>query len=105
MKPYRQGDVLLIPVAQAPQDARAVASADGRFVLAYGEATGHHHSVSATGTALLETDTNERFLQIMEGSGIALEHQEHDPIVLPQGVYRVVLQREHWPIGERRVAD
>jgi hypothetical protein len=32
-------------------------------------------------------------------------HQEHGPIVLPQGAYRVWRQREYTPQGIRRVVD
>jgi hypothetical protein len=32
-------------------------------------------------------------------------HEEHDPIRIPPGAYRVVRQREYEPRGWRAVAD
>lgn len=99
---YRQGDVLLIP-AQIPAGAK-VTHEDGRVILAYGEATGHHHSfVPGSGVALLELD-GERFLRASKGAD--LEHQEHTTIPVAPGDYRVVIQREYDDAEEwRRVAD
>ena len=45
MNPYRQGDVLLVPVEKLEKKNK-VESVNGRTILAYGEVTGHHHSFS-----------------------------------------------------------
>jgi hypothetical protein len=105
---YRQGDVLVVPVPPqalptdlmpAPRDRR------NRMVLALGEATGHAHVVTGEGVALLcpQDDPGQLYLTI-EGYG-RLVHDEHGPIALGPGNYRVVRQREYTPGAIRPVAD
>jgi hypothetical protein len=90
---FRQGDVLLVRVADAPQ-GRAVGDEDGRLVLARGEVTGHHHSVAASDAELVDAAEGV-FLRIMTPT--PLEHPEHAPITLDPGIYRVATQREYTP--------
>jgi hypothetical protein len=96
---YRQGDVLIERIASIPDDAHPVKVKGARIILVHGESTGHHHSVPSRGVALLEratpVETDEKFLRIMETSGVGLEHQEHATITLPPGDYRVTRQREY----------
>jgi hypothetical protein len=97
---YRQGDVAIIPMSDAiPKDAKLVPNTiEGRIVLAYGEATGHHHSIAVLDreAELLESaTTTDRFLRIMNSSGVELTHQEHATIALPPGDYIVRQQREY----------
>lgn len=114
MKTYRQGDVLLVKVSGIiskglPKDAKDVTPKD-RIVLAYGEVTGHAHAVypevkdgKAEMPAKLWDAGAERFLQVLEKT--ALKHEEHSPVQLDPGVYRVVRQREYSPEAPRMVAD
>ena len=97
---FRQGDVLLIP-AKMPQGAKAVAAQD-RIILAYGEATGHHHSLKASVGNLFEREA-QRYLRM--DIDAPLEHQEHGPILIPKGTYKVIIQREYSPEAIRNVAD
>lgn len=90
---FRQGDVLLVPVTEMPR-GRPLESNDGRLVLARGEATGHHHSVAVEDAELVDAAEGV-FLRIMAPTPV--EHQEHAPITLQPGVYRVVRQREYVP--------
>jgi hypothetical protein len=89
----RQGDVLLVPVAEMPE-GRPVEADGGRLVLARGEATGHHHSVAVEDGELVDTAEGV-YLRIMTTT--PLEHQEHGAITLEPGVYRVLRQREYAP--------
>lgn len=111
----RQGDVLIARVERIPTCAKRIPTRGGRIILVKGEATGHHHSVPARGTTLLEpTDYNDaEFLKIMKSAGFKdpatsgarfieitqdnaeLVHQEHDAITLPPGFYVVARQREY----------
>jgi hypothetical protein len=103
---FRQGDVLIVPVAEVPAGLKNVPLDGGRLVLAYGEATGHAHVVDGD-AQLLESDVadmGERFLRVLEEDA-ALVHDEHDTIVLPPGDYAVIGQREYTPEAIRRVAD
>jgi hypothetical protein len=105
---YRQGDVLLVPVdADQPREGLQPLPRDarGRLVLAHGEATGHAHAVSAPDAELLDDPAavDQMFLRIVTRA--LLSHEEHDPIQLPPGLYRVVRQREYAPDMFRRVED
>ncbi len=104
---YRQGDVLLVPVAEVPEQAKPVARENGRVVLAWGEVTGHAHAIRAAEAHLLEAG-RERYLRVAEP--VTLDHEEHAQITLEPGVYHVVIQREYVPaeVGSpqfRRVVD
>lgn len=98
---YRQGDVLLVKVDSMPKAAVAEAAQDS-IVLAYGETTGHAHRVSAQNAKIYALN-EERFLEIHQATNLV--HEEHDPIALTPGVYRVVRQREYTPERIRRVSD
>jgi hypothetical protein len=90
----RQGDVLLIAVEGLPDTAHPLPRDGGRVVLAYGEVTGHAHAIASPAATLL-ADERERYLRAERD--VALEHEEHLPIDLPAGTYRVVIQREYVP--------
>ncbi len=105
-KMYRQGDVLVREVTAIPTDAQEDKTAvkGDRVILAEGEATGHHHSVSAQSATLLQSGDGKRWLSVAAES-VSLTHQEHNPIKLDKGCYEVVGQREYTPEAIRRVAD
>jgi hypothetical protein len=105
MTQIRQGDVFLETVGEMPKGTRLSFEAQpGRLVLAYGEATGHHHSVAERDAEMIETEAGEIFLRIMRET--PLEHQEHAAILLQPGIYRVGRQVEYVPRAlPRRVAD
>jgi hypothetical protein len=107
---YRQGDILIVPVAEesVPAEVRALPPAArdgrGRIVLALGELTGHAHAVQAPGELLRDPDPL-RPDHLHLPSGGRLVHEEHAAISLPKGWYRVVRQREYVPGAVRVVAD
>lgn len=88
----RQGDVWIESVDSAPEGAVPETPVGDRLVLAYGEATGHHHAVPLADAALLARGA-ERFLRVRAPTRIS--HEEHDQIQLPAGDYRVTIQREY----------
>jgi hypothetical protein len=103
----RQGDVLLIQVAALPANVNPVECKD-RCVLAYGEVTGHAHVIEARHVKAFSDRPTfdagaERFIQALEKT--ALRHEEHSPIEIPPGIYRVAVQTEYTPQELRRVAD
>lgn len=98
---YRQGDVLLVPVPAALGWEDPVTN--GRAVLALGEATGHAHVLEAPGVRLT-IGVRGRFVVVPPG-GASLVHEEHGRIAIPEGAYRVVIQREYDPRGDRDVLD
>jgi hypothetical protein len=102
----RQGDVLLVPVDSLPKGAVPVDPRNGRLVLADGEATGHAHVVLEPHTRLLAvgrprvSSAQTRYL-VVEAAPATLVHEEHDPITVAPGSYRVVRQREYEPQSRR----
>ncbi|MEV1053005.1 hypothetical protein [Streptomyces sp. NPDC049887] len=107
---YRQGDVLIVPVAEDTVPARAEDAKGeprdrrGRLVLALGEVTGHAHAVTGPGRLFRDAGSSgPMLLHLPEGGRVV--HEEHAPIPLPMGWYRVVRQREYIPGAVRIVAD
>ncbi len=94
MTMYAQGDLLFVKVAQAA--GVPVGPEQGRLIMAYGEVTGHHHSVAVrAGLTLTRVDEGVQYLTIDELLGPAVvEHQEHGPITLDPGIWEVRRQRE-----------
>jgi hypothetical protein len=99
---YRQGDVLIIPVAEIPAGLKQTK----RVTLALGEVTGHHHSITdahckgfAEGIEALA-----EYLSV-EGKSAELTHQEHSTISIAPGKYQVVRQVEYTPEALKNVAD
>lgn len=97
---YRHGDLLL-------QDAPAIPSTSRRLnhlVLAEGELTGHSHRIREREGAELYMDMSGIYLNVTANC-VTLIHQEHGPIELPRGVFKVWRQREYFPRDIRTVRD
>jgi hypothetical protein len=100
-KLFRQGDVLLVPAEFLPSNAVPELQGE-RIVLAYGEVTGHAHAIDPAFAVAYKVG-DERFIKASPGA--TLVHEEHGPIELPEGVYKVVRQREYNPAEIRPVRD
>lgn len=105
MTQFRQGDVLLIKVDSLPELTEAVEREDGRLVLARGEATGHAHVVRERRGRLLQWRNSSNWTYLDLPVPAKVEHEEHAPIDLEPGVYRVLRQREYSPERSNYVAD
>lgn len=111
LQQFRQGDVLVERVASMPDTKMTEIKTDGGVILAYGETTGHKHCIYPEAGVLpakLWDAGAERFLQVMEKTSI--QHEEHGPIHLEPGIYRVSkfgesTQREYSPAEIRGIAD
>lgn len=97
---YRHGDLLVAAVKKIPSDARKLR----HLVLAEGELTGHSHRIAEADAAVLYQDLDSLYLNVT-GTRATLVHQEHGPIQLPRGTYRVWRQREYSPQSIRTVRD
>ncbi len=104
---YRQGDVGIALIQSIPENLKSIKPVNGLFILAYGEATGHHHSVSVLEHQDLEFyETGDGSFVLRAPSGVIVRHQEHAHITLPPGDYQIEHQVEYDPETEfRRVAD
>lgn len=89
---YRHGDVLIQKIPKRPAGATKRLK---HRTLAHGELTGHSHQIREK-HAVLWASVNELFLHI-EDQPATVVHQEHGPIELPPGTYRVWRQREYTP--------
>jgi hypothetical protein len=103
----RQGDVFLelIEDASSVEVGERVPREGGAVVLAHGEATGHMHRITDAGAALFfgkdKAANADRFLRVLQP--VSLRHDEHAPIDLVPGLYRVRRQREWTDEMEPRV--
>lgn len=100
MAQYRHGDVLVEQVAEMP-DVRRKAQ---HTILAHGELTGHCHRIAEKGAAVLY-DTPEGMFLHVTADVATLVHDEHNPISLSNGFYRVWRQREYSPEEIRIIRD
>jgi hypothetical protein len=96
-KTYRQGDVIIIPTKELKGEQLK------HLTLAEGEVTGHSHQISDGVAALFKFD-DEMYLKVTSERA-TLSHEEHGPIELLQGDYKVIIQREYSPDGWKYVAD
>ena len=102
---FAQGDLLLERVADVvPSGAIEENVAGAALVLAEGEESGHRHAV-CEGATMFRDDELARDIpaglyigHLQVASPYArLTHDEHAPITLPRGTYRVRRQRELGP--------
>src|SRR6476659_4037346 len=89
---YRQGDIYIETVRCLPDGAIKQAST----VLADGELTGHRHRILNFRTASVFDARGEMFIHVTADRA-EIVHEEHGPILLNRGVYRVWRQREYDP--------
>lgn len=100
-----QGDILIELVDDAPVAGRVLqALNNGSVVIAAGEATGHRHRIFGSVTmyrddALARDVPGNLYVGHLQVSSLTarLEHEEHAPITLEQGTYRVRRQRQLEP--------
>lgn len=110
---YAQGDLLIERVDDVEPTGTIVGpDATGALVLAEGELTGHRHAIFDRVT-MFRDDALAREIPAglyvghvkVEGGPATLRHQEHAPIALGEGTYRVRRQRELEPKDAVIVAD
>jgi hypothetical protein len=97
---WRQGDVFIAAHSSIPKTAKPRPNG----VLVEGELTGHSHRVADLRTAEVLAANYNLFLRVLADTA-TIVHQEHGPITLSRGTYRVWGQREYSPEAIRRVVD
>ncbi len=105
---FRQGDVMFRRIAQLPKGEQKKRK---DATVAYGEVTGHSHRLAAEdleSAAVLEIGDG-LYVHVSE-NGVRIEgatfvHEEHGPITLSPGDYRVTIQKEYSPEAIRDVLD
>jgi len=119
---YAHGDKLTILVDDKSiagiENAKPIKSkVPGRTIIAYGEVTGHHHSIDESVARLFDasgitipkvgafhSDDQAESVLVMERPG-TLEHQEHGPIDIDSGVYVVTGQFQYTAGDIKKVRD
>jgi hypothetical protein len=81
MQPFRQGDVILLPVEQTQGQKLS------HLTLAEGEVTGHKHPISE-GQAQLYEENGTLYLRVFSETAL-LTYEEHNAIAIPQGNWMV----------------
>lgn len=104
---FRQGDVLIERVKNVPAN---LIRQKGPPILAHGEVTGHAHAIEDLDVKVWvpegageNVDATLKFAEITKPTRVV--HQEHAPIDLEPGIYKVVRQREYSPAEIHRVQD
>ena len=100
---YRQGDVLIIQCENIPINSKIINKENESIILAYGEATGHKHAIHSNDANLYAANDDDVYLEILKT--VNLSHEEHSTISIPQGKYKVIIQKEYTPDGYRNVYD
>jgi hypothetical protein len=104
----RQGDVFIESAdSDIPKDSKRIGLDRGRYILAYGEVTGHAHAIPVVEpeeVELWEDNQGVMWLKVKKEEA-KLVHEEHGQITLKRGTYRVRHQVESDFDEERRVAD
>jgi hypothetical protein len=96
----QQGDVLFFSEEKMPTGLKPVQPKFNRWIFAEGEATGHHHSVALEDNVVLMEDENGTLWCKVDQEEVTVTHQEHGPVTLKQGVYRIGIVREVDPFAE-----
>jgi hypothetical protein len=98
---FRQGDVILKGRSLIEPHKELVMP---EKIIAYGEITGHSHKFRDSDQVLVFRDpdksTEPRMVKIEQQVAV-LEHQEHLPLQIPEGVYERTIQSEYNPFLER----
>lgn len=93
MKIYRHGDVDIKEVKELP---RGLKKADN-LTLAYGEQTGHHHTLVGNAEVFTDNLGNKWFVA---NEDCQITHQEHKTLEIKKGFYEVKIEREFDPWSE-----
>lgn len=89
----RHGDVTIHRIQKLPEGAKKIKH-DGKFTVALGEATGHHHTLYANDMKVYEV--NGTYLLHLP-SPTPLRHQEHEEVIVPAGFWSVGFEQEYDP--------
>ena len=97
---WRHGDVLISKIDKLPPYLR---KRHGN-VLVTGEVTGHSHQLMEMGNFNLFEDDQFIYIDIFKEKA-TLIHEEHKPIELQKGQYKVWVQREYTPKEIVKIRD
>jgi len=91
-----QGDVFFTRAKKLPVNAEVKQRSNRGYIIADGEATGHAHVVDDD-VELLESDG---ILYLKTAKEIQVKHEEHKPVILSKGIWKVGIVKEYDPFSE-----
>lgn len=97
---YRQGDVLLFPVARKVGRAVKQWVEDYQAVLASGRTSGNPHALEGL-FDLYENEDGLRYAEVVEEC--ELTHPEHATLKIEPGLYQVIRQQVYDGMGGTRI--
>ena len=116
---YQQGDVLLTKIDESEEKdtvrhKQLKKNIMNKVVIRYGEATGHHHrfelkdltpGIAVVGYGGHHSDRVD--ILCIDGGAATMIHEEHNPINIPPGMYKVsqVKEFDHISMATRLVMD
>lgn len=113
-KVYIQGDVIIRKLDKKPKYAKNLKRSKNN-ILAYGEASGHHHEIRGDANSFKlfgESSDPLQYLKVEKPGVMAWHHapeiaerKEHDEIIFDKGDYEIEKQWEFWNGYTRIVAD
>ncbi len=104
MNQIQHGDVLLKRIDKLPKGVVEVPRKEGRIVVMEGEATGHHHVITAEPATLWEIK-GDLYLEVT--APVTITHEEHKELPIPKGIYQIgrVKEYDYFSEMERVVQD
>lgn len=98
-----QGDVYFTAAKEIPKGAKEKEKSQRGFVIAEGEATGHAHVVDDD----VKLYEKNGVLYLKTEKEVEVRHEEHRPVTIGKGIWRVGIVREYDPFAEeaRQVRD
>lgn len=100
-----QGDIGFKPVSPIRLwwHRRKIERVNGRIIVAEGEREGHVHTIETPDEAVtaFRHFKGAMLLDVRGGTQVKVDHQQHDSLTLPPGVYKTVQQRESNPFNKR----
>lgn len=91
-----QGDVFFVRIQNVPRESKKVKRDERGFIIAEGEATGHAHVIHED----VELYEKDGVLFIKTAKTVEVRHEEHLPVTLNPGIWKVGIVREHDPFLE-----
>lgn len=101
----QQGDVIIESIGSIPGDCNPGKLKQGQIILAEGETTGHAHRISEVAGVVFKEKDGMFYLE--NKHELAVNHEEHNMVLIPPGIWRVrkVQEYDHFAEEVRAVAD
>jgi len=109
-KQFVQGDIFFELVDSIQGTKSPVAPESGKYVIARGEKTGHAHVMDVADGVLIRNTPNypeKSHLFLVVNNKALVQHDEHMPLELDKGIYKVTQQRtfDYKKAQEEKVVD